>query len=115
MQPLLCYGAFGQARANPRQLIGRMLFTKFTKFSLYSGHTLHVPCSRVACGELLVASRLVVSRWVSGWLHRAGKLGAGRHGVTRAIKRKGTKLKVDEWLASALPAIPMFPLPDPAK
>jgi hypothetical protein len=38
-----------------------------------------------------------------------------RHGATRAIKRKGTRLNATAWLASALPATPNHTLPDPAK
>ena len=38
-----------------------------------------------------------------------------RHGATRAVKRKGAKLNPEAWLASALPAVPMYPLPDPVK
>lgn len=38
-----------------------------------------------------------------------------RHGTSRAIKRKGTKVDAKAWLASALPAVPNATLPDPAK
>ena len=38
-----------------------------------------------------------------------------RHGMVRAIKRKGTKLDPKAWLKTALPAVPTFPLPDPVK
>ena len=38
-----------------------------------------------------------------------------RHGTTRAIKRKGTKVDAKAWLASAMPAVPNSTLPDPAK
>ena len=38
-----------------------------------------------------------------------------RHGVTRAIKHKGTPLNATAWLESALPATPNFTLPDPQK
>lgn len=38
-----------------------------------------------------------------------------RHGATRAVKKKGSKLNPEAWLASALPAVPMYPLPNPVK